>query len=55
MKHIYSLILLVFMSSCSETEPVGGIKDPDGNPDNNSLEACFTLSDETLLSAKQIL
>lgn len=49
MKHIYPLFLLVLLLySCSKIEPLDGHGDPDGNPDPESLEACFTLSSESI-------
>lgn len=55
MKHIYTLFLFVFvLISCSETEPVGGIDDPNGNPDPDTLEACFTLSSESIFVGEAV-
>ena len=51
MKHFYLPFLLVFLLfSCSETEPISGNPDPDGeDPDpDTTLEACFSLSAESL-------
>ena len=51
MKHFYILYLFAFLFlSCSDTEPVGGTKDPDPN----SFEACFSISSESIFVGESV-
>ncbi len=57
MKHFYlPCLLAILLLSCSQTEPISGDPDPDGGDDDphTSLEACFSLSSETILVGESL-
>jgi PKD repeat protein len=52
MKHFYFCFLVVFLSvCCSKTEPLTG---PDDDDPDATLEACFTLSSESILVGESL-